>query len=126
MTTLAQLVPGDAFVLVARAISADPLAGMTLGFSGPSGVQQGQMVISPAGMFSGQLQVPASQVPVTRMPAFTAVTEGDVLESAASGETYVARSVWIEADGSYRWAASPSRQVTYAMAGWSVIGHVTL
>lgn len=126
MTTLADLVPGQAFILVARATALDPQAGMTLGFYGPSGAQQGEMLISPAGVFSGQLQVPASQVPVTLVPAFAAVTEGDILASDASGETYVARAVWIAADGSYRWSASLSRQVAYTTAGWTVTGHVTL
>src|SRR5260221_623966 len=124
MTTLADLVTGDAFILLARVTAQDQVTGDTLTYYGPGGQPQGTMTISPAGVFAGQLAAPAAQVPVQRVPVFAAVSPGDVLQNTVSGETMAVRQVKIMADGTYQWAASPAGRVWYTLDAWTVIAHV--
>lgn len=126
MTTLADVQVGQAFILVGRLTAQDQVTGDTLTYFGPGSVPQGTMVISPAGQFSGQLAGPADTIPVQLVPQFGAVSAGDVLQNTATGETYVARQVRIQPDGTYQWSASQAGQVWYALAAWAVIGHVSL
>ena len=126
MTTLAGLTVGEAFILLARVAGIDGGIGMTLIFFGPDAGQQGTMVISPAGEFSGQLQADPSVIPVTTVAEMNAVSVGDVLQNAVTGETAVARQVRIRPDGSYQWASSLTAAVWYGVGGWTAIGQVSL
>jgi hypothetical protein len=74
----------------------------------------------------GQLTTAPSQIPVTVVTAFAAVTAGDVLANNSSGETMVARVVTVQADGSYQWSPAPAGGVVYKTDGWTIIGHVNL
>jgi hypothetical protein len=126
MATLADLQVGQAIILVGRLDAQDQVTGDTLTYFGPGSVPQGTMTISPAGQFGGQLAAPPDQIPVQLVPEFAAVTAGDILQNAGTGETYVARRVRIMTDGTYQWAASLSGIVWYTTAAWTVIGHVSL
>jgi hypothetical protein len=124
MTMLADLLPGDQFLFACQVTSLDAQAGMGLALYGPDRTIAASSVISPAGVMSGQLAAPADQVPVTVVTGFAPVSVGDVMESEATGETYVARWSQIEADGAVTWSSSADHRVIYPAAGWANIGHV--
>jgi hypothetical protein len=125
VTTLADLGAGQAFMFLSVVTGIDG-AGTHLSLFGPASAAGGNALIAPDGSMTGQLTSPPAQIPVTLAAQFTAVSVGDVLANDASGETAVARAVWIQPDGSYRWSSSPSGGVVYTTSGWAVIGHVNL
>jgi hypothetical protein len=126
VTTLADLGVGDAFVLLARVTALDQVTGMTVTFFGPDRAPQGQLVISPTGVLSGQLATAPAATPVHPVTQFRAVSVGSVLVSRGTGETMVARKVRIMGDGSYQWASSLPGGVWYTTDDWQVVGSVTL
>ena len=126
MATLADLQPGQAFILLARLTAQDQVTGDTLDFYGPDGQPRGTMTISPAGVFAGQLATTPDQIPIQLVPAFGAVSTGAVLQHTVTGETMVARRVRIEPDGSYQWSASLTGPVWYSLGDWAVAGQVSL
>lgn len=125
MTTLADLQAGDQFLFIAQVTSIDT-AGYHLALYGPGSVQAATAGIDPTGVMSGQLALAANQIPVTVVTGFAPVTVGDVLTSNRTGETMVARSSWIAADGTPMWSNTVDAQVAYSADGWTVIGHVSL
>ena len=126
MTTLADLQAGEQFLFACQVTAVDQVAGLSLGLFGPGRVQAASAVISPAGVMSGQLAAPPDQLPVTMVTGFAPVSVGDVMQNSVTGETMVCRYSQINPDGNVIWSASPSRQVIYPAAGWSIIGHVSL
>ena len=126
MTTLADLSVGDAFVLLSRVAALDQVAGMTLIFFGPDRQPQGQLVVSPAGVISGQLVNPANQTPVNPVTHFRVVSVGSVLVNQRTGETMVVRQVSIQPDGTYQWSPSLTQPVWYTIDGWQLVGNVNL
>jgi hypothetical protein len=125
MTTLADLKAGQAFLFVAQVTSID-VAGTHLSLFGPASAAGGTASIAPDGSMGGQLTQAPSQIPVTVVTEFAAVTSGDVLANNGSGETMVARAVTVQADGSYQWSPAPAGGVVYKTDGWTIIGHVDL
>jgi hypothetical protein len=125
MTTLADLTAGQAFLFVAQVVSIDA-AGTHLSLFGPASAAGGTALMDGNGVLTGQLTSPASQIPVTVVTEFAQVSEGDVLSNDTTGETVVARSVTVQADGSYLWSSAPSGGVVYRTGGWTIIGHVSL
>lgn len=125
MTTLADLAPGSQFLFVARVTSADA-AGFHLDLFGPAAEVAGSALIGPDGAMSGQLALPAAQVPVTLVTGLAPVSPGDVLESQRTGETAVCRWSQVAADGTVTWSSAAAHQVVYPASGWSVIGHADL
>jgi hypothetical protein len=126
LVTLADLRPGQAFILIGRLESQDQTTGDTLTYFGPDSEPQGTMTISPAGVFGGQLAAPPDQVPVQVVPEFAAVAPGDILQNTRTGETMAARRVRIMANGTYQWSASLTGPVWYTMDDQTVAGHVSL
>jgi hypothetical protein len=101
-------------------------AGTHLSLFGPASAAGGSALMDSAGVLSGQLTSPADQIPVTVVTQFVTVSVGDVLASDSTGETMVARSVTLQADGSYQWSPAPAGGVIYKTGGWTIIGHVDL
>lgn len=125
MTTLADLKAGQAFIFVAQVTTTDA-AGTHLSLFGPASAAGGTALMDPAGVLTGQLTSPASQIPVTVVTEFAAVSAGDVLSNDATGETVVARAVTVQPDGSYLWSPSLAGGVMYRTDGWTIIGHISL
>jgi len=125
MTSLADLTAGQAFMFVAQVTAIDA-AGTHLSLFGPASAAGGTALMDPAGVLTGQLTSPATQIPVTVVTQFAQVSAGDVLSNDVTGETVVARKVTVTPDGSYQWSSSPSAGVVYRTAGWTIIGHVSL
>lgn len=125
MAVLTDLQAGSQFLFVATVLAIDA-GGYHLDLFGPSATAAGTAVIGPDGTMSGALALPASQVPVTVVTGLAPVAVGDVLESAATGETAVCRWSQVGADGTVTWASSADHRVVYPARGWSVIGHVSL
>ena len=126
MTTLADLTVGTQFLFATEVTSVDAQAGIGLALYGPGRTEAATAVIAPTGAMTGQLAAAPDQVPVTVVTGFTPVSVGDVLESAASGETMVCRWAEIGADGQVMWAASADHKVIYPGTGWTIIGHADL
>jgi hypothetical protein len=125
MTTLADLTAGQAFMFVAQVTAIDA-AGVHLSLFGPAQSAGGAALMDPTGALTGHLTSPATQIPVTVVTQFEAVSVGDVLANAVSGETMVARAVTVQPDGTYQWSPAPSGGVIYTTGGWGIIGHVSL
>ena len=125
MTTLADLKAGQAFIFVAQVTTIDT-AGMHLSLFGPASAAGGTALMDASGVLTGALTAAPAQIPVTVVTQFAQVTVGDVLASNASGETFVARTVTVQPDGTYLWSPSPSGGVVYKTDGWTIVGHVTL
>lgn len=126
MTTfLAGLAAGDQF-LFAASVTAIDAAGFHLALFGPAATPAASALIGPDGAMSGQLALPAAQVPVTVVTGMAPVSVGDVLESQRTGETAVCRWSQVAADGTVTWSSASVHQVAYPAAGWTVIGHVSL
>ena len=125
MTALADLAAGQAFMFVAQVTAIDT-AGVHLSLFGPASAAGGTALMDPSGVLTGQLTSAASQIPVTVVTQFAAVSSGDVLSNDTSGETLVARTVTVQPDGSYLWSSSPAGGVQYRTDGWTIIGHVSL
>lgn len=125
MPFLAELQAGDQFLFVASVALTDA-AGYHLSLFGPSATAAGAALIGPDGAMSGQLALPAAQVPVTVVTGLAPVTVGDVLESERTGETAVCRWSQVGPDGAVTWSSAAAHQVVYPASGWSVIGHVDL
>ena len=126
MTTFADLVPGDAFILLARVSALDQINGMTLVFFGPDRQPQGQLAVSPAGVVSGQFANAANQTPVRVVNNFRTIGVGNVMQNRRTGETVVVRQVHIELDGSYQWASSLTSPVWYTTDDWQLVGNVNI
>jgi hypothetical protein len=126
VTALADLTVGTQFLFACQVTATDPTAGLTLALYGPGRTEAATATISPAGVMAGQLAAAPDQVPVTVVTGFAPVSVGDVLESAASGETAVCRWSQIGADGNVMWSAAVDHKVIYPGTGWTIIGHVTL
>jgi len=125
VTALADLKAGQAFLFIAQVTLID-VAGTHLSLFGPAQAAGGTALMDASGVLTGQLAVPAAQIPVTVVTQFAAVSVGDVLASDANGETAVARWVAVQPDGTYQWSSSPAAHVVYRTAGWTIIGHVSL
>jgi hypothetical protein len=125
MTVLTDLQTGEQFLFVAQVAAIDA-GGYHLALFGPGSVQAASAVIDPTGAMTGTLSAPPDQVPITVVTGFAPITVGDVLSSDRTGETMVARSVWLTNQGVPMWANTPEATVPYPAAGWTVIGHVTL
>lgn len=125
MTSLADLRAGDQFLFAAQVTAIDG-AGFHLALFGPAAAAAGTAVIGPDGVMSGQLALPAGQVPVTVVTGLAPVATGDVLESAATGETAVCRWSAVAPDGTVTWSSSAAHRVIYPASGWTVIGHADL
>jgi hypothetical protein len=125
VTTLADLGAGQAFMFVAQVTAIDG-AGTHLSLFGPASAAGGSALMDSGGVLTGQLTSAADQIPVTVVTQFVTVSVGDVLASDSTGETMVARSVTLQADGSYQWSAAPAGGVIYKTDGWTIIGHVDL
>jgi hypothetical protein len=126
VTTLADLVAGEQFLMACQVVSIDPVNGMTLSLFGPASAEAATALIAPTGAMSGQLLTTPDQVPVNIVTGFAPFTVGDIIANNASGETVVCRWSMIKADGTSTWSSSPDHRVVYASAGWTVIGHVNL
>lgn len=125
MTTLGALTAGQAFIFVAQVVSIDQ-TGTHLSLFGPASAAGGTALMDPAGVLSGQLTSPATQIPVTVVTAFAAVSAGDVLANDTTGETVVARAVTVQTDGTCLWSPAPAGGVMYRTEGWTIISHVNL
>lgn len=125
MTFLSDLKAGDQFLFAASVTAVDG-AGFHLSLFGPAATPAATAVIGPDGSMTGQLALPAAQVPVTVVTGFAPLSVGDVMESQRTGETAVVRWTQVDADGTVTWASSASHQVIYPAQGYTVIGHVGL
>jgi hypothetical protein len=126
MTTLADLAPGEQFLMACQVVTIDPVIGMTLSLFGPASAQAGTAVIAPSGAMTGQLMTTPSQVPVDIVTGLAPTTVGDVLTNDTTGETVVCRWSQITPGGQSVWSSSADHLVVYASSGWTVIGHVSL
>lgn len=125
MTTLADVKAGQQ-ILFACAVTAVDTA-YRLALYGPGAVSAGTVAIDTVtGTITGALAHPASQVPVTVVSGFAPVSVNDVLASAETGETLVARATWVSPDGRCMWSPSPSRTVAYTADGWAKVGTATI
>lgn len=125
MTVLTDLKVSDQFLYVAQVATIDQ-AGYHLTLYGPASLSAATALIDANGVMTGNLSQAPSATPVTVVTGFVPVSVGDVLVSSASGETLVARAVWITAQGVPMWANTPDMKVAYPATGWTTIGHVTL
>lgn len=126
MAVLSDLGVGDAFVMLSRVSALDQVTGMTLVLFGPDRQPQAQIIVSPAGVMSGQLANPANQTPVNVVTRFRTISVGNVMVSQRTGETMVVRQVSIQPDGTFLWASSVVQPVWYTTEGWQLAGNVAL
>lgn len=127
MTTLGDILAGEAFVIIARVTGRGP-AGITASLFTASATPAGQFTIAAAdGTITGQITaVPPASTPVTKVTRWTVVAVGDILQRDQTGETMVARAVDVAADGTFVWYASTARRAGYTVEGWTRIGHTDL
>jgi hypothetical protein len=125
VTVLTDLGAGDQFLFVAQITTIDQ-AGYHLTLYGPGSVAAAAAVIGADGAMTGSLAEAPGLVPVTKVTGFAPVTAGDILTSDRTGETMVARAVWITPAGVPMWSNTPDAKVVYPATGWTQIGHVDL
>ncbi len=85
----------------------------------------GQLIIAPAGTFTGVLASAPDLIPVSLITGFAPLQTGDILERAGSGETAVVRWTSIKPDGTVQWSSSAAARIIYPADGWFIIGHVS-
>jgi hypothetical protein len=126
MTVLSDVRRGDQFLLAYRCTDRDATTGLTFNVYSAARTRFGQMIMSPAGVITGQLDTTPDQLPVSLVTGFSQVALGDVMSRHETGETMVCRWVNMKLDGTVQWSASPSGQVVYGADGWSIIAHVDI
>lgn len=123
---LSDLVVGNTIVVMGTVAAQDPTIGDTLSMLGPDSSVQGSIIISPAGVFSGQLARAPNQTTVQLVPSLNAVAPGNIMVNTSTGETMVARQVALQPDGTYQWSASLSGGTWYGTTGWRTAGMATV